>query len=84
MFAPRPAQVWGGLFAAGLAYEVYGLHAPEGGYTLSEVTRALFHTSHPVGKAVFLVGYVGFSAWFVPHIVNKASEAYAEVTRPDR
>ncbi|HEY1177475.1 MAG TPA: hypothetical protein VGF17_15060 [Phytomonospora sp.] len=79
MGAPRPGVVWGGLLAAGVAYETYGLFGDVEGDTLSEVTRALFRTSHPVGKAVFLAGYVGFSSWFVPHIVCKVSGAAREI-----
>lgn len=75
----RPGVVWGGLLAVGVTYEAYGLLGDVEGDTLSEVTRALFHTSHPVGKGVFLAGYLGFSAWFVPHIVCKVSGAAREV-----
>lgn len=77
----RPELVWGGLLAAGLAYETYGLLGGVEGDTLSEVTRATFHTEHPLGKAAFLGLYLGFSAWFVPHIVIKASGAVRDAAR---
>jgi len=72
---PRPQVVWGALFAAGFAYEAYGLYGGVEGDTLSEVTREVFRTSHPIGKAAFLGCYLGFSAWFLPHIAVKASGA---------
>ena len=79
MSTPDPRWIWGGLLAAGAAYEAYGIHGDVEGDTLSEVTRELFHTSHPVGKAIFLTAYLTFSAWFVPHIIIKASGAAMRV-----
>lgn len=73
-----PRLVWGALAGAGIAYEAWALRDPREGYTLSEVTRALFRVEHPAGKAAFLAGYVGFSAWFVPHIVRVAREVVAD------
>lgn len=73
--------VWSSLFAAGLVYEAWGLRAPVPGYTLSEVIRDVFRTHERAGKAIFVGGYVGFSAWFVPHIAAKAIEAASEPPR---
>jgi hypothetical protein len=71
----RPTVVWGGLLAAGVAYEAYGVFGEVEGDTLSEVTRQVFRTEHPVGKAVFVCAWAALSVWLVPHIVAKASEA---------
>lgn len=65
----RPGRVWGGLLAAGLAYEAYGLRGAVDGDTLSEVTRTVFHTRHPLGKVAFTAGWAALTCWFVPHIV---------------
>lgn len=77
----QPGAVWGALAVAGLTYEAYGLLGDVEGDTLSEVIRALFHTDHPAGKAAFLAAYTGFSAWFLPHIVLKASGAVRDAAR---
>lgn len=74
-------MVWSSLFAAGLAYEAWALRAPKDGYTLSEVIREVFRVNEKAGKAIFLGGYVGFSAWFVPHIAARAIEAASEPPR---
>lgn len=80
----RPSRVWGALIAAGVIYEAYGVLGDVEGDTLSEVTRAVFHTSHPVGKAAFALGWGALTAWFVPHIVapawDRATDALAEVS----
>lgn len=70
-----PERVWGGLFLAGLVYEFFGLNGHVEGGTLSEVTRKVFRTHHPVGKAVFVSGWALLTAWFVPHIVRAAGDA---------
>lgn len=80
----RPSHVWGALIAAGCAYEAYGVLGDVEGDTLSEVTRAVFHTSHPGGKAAFTIGWAALTAWFVPHIVapawERATDALADAT----
>lgn len=68
----RPSRVWGALLVVGAAYEAYGVLGDVEGDTLSEVTRAVFHTSHPVGKTVFVAGWGWLTVWFVPHIVAPA------------
>lgn len=62
--------VWGALLGAGFLYEMYGvLVRPNKGLTLSERTRDWFHTSSKPGKAVFVVAWLGLTAWFIPHIL---------------
>lgn len=42
------------------------------GDTLSETVRALFHTrTSKAGRAVFAVGWAGFSVWFAIHILTE-------------
>jgi hypothetical protein len=76
-------MVWGAIAAAGLAAEAYGLFGGHEGDTLSEVTRAVFHTDHVAGKAAFTVGWLALTAWFVPHIVAPAWQRAAEVIDSD-
>ena len=65
-----PNVVWGALLGSGLAYELYGAFVrPDRGLTLSERTRAWFHTSTRPGKAAFIICWLGLTAWFIPHII---------------
>lgn len=67
-----PDVVWAGLFAVGLGYEAYGLFDKAKGDTLSERTRALFHTTTSKGgRAAFTVVWAGFSVWFLLHILTQ-------------
>jgi hypothetical protein len=61
---------WGLLLGAGAAYETYGIFNRTNGDTLSERTRAWFHTNTKTGKAVFTVSWLAFSAWFLIHIIG--------------
>ncbi len=61
---------WGVVFAAGAAYETYGIFNKKSGDTLSERFRAWFHTNTKTGKAVFTVSWLAFSAWFLIHIIG--------------
>lgn len=65
-----PNIVWGALFAAGGAYEIYAIFNKKNGDTLSERTRTLFRTKTKIGKTVFTAGWVAFSAWFLFHILG--------------
>lgn len=64
-----PDRVWGGIIGLWLAYEAYALSNGREGYTWSERTRHHGRTDHPLGAAVFTVGWAGFAAWFWAHIV---------------
>lgn len=65
-----PNIVWGTLFAAGGAYEIYAIFNKESGDTLSERVRSLFNVKTKIGKSVFTVGWLAFSAWFLVHIIG--------------
>lgn len=65
-----PNVAWGALFAAGGAYEIYTIFNKKGGDTLSERVRSLFHVKTKIGKTVFTVGWLAFSAWFLVHIIQ--------------
>ena len=43
--------------------------SPTDGDTLSERLRVWFGTKTRVGRNVFVVAWLAFTAWFVPHIV---------------
>lgn len=68
---------WGALLVAGLAFEAVALKRKVRGDTLSEFTRKLFRTGYPEepgsgsrwGRRAFLVGWVGFSGWYLYHIL---------------
>jgi hypothetical protein len=68
---------WGGLIAAGLTFEAVALKRKVQGDTLSEFTRKVFRTGDPEvpgsgtrwGRIAFLVGWVGFAAWYTWHIL---------------
>lgn len=66
----NPDIVWGSLFAVGAAYEAYGIFSRKFGDTLSDRTRAWFHTNTKTGKAVFTVSWLAFSAWYLIHIIG--------------
>ncbi|CAM5251325.1 hypothetical protein SGLAM104S_01644 [Streptomyces glaucescens] len=61
--------VWGGLLLAGAAFETYALRTARQGDTLSESTRRWFRVHTRAGKVVFAAGWVGFSVWWVHHII---------------
>lgn len=44
------------------------------GDSLSENFREVFGTDTPEGRLRFVGAYVGFSAWFIPHIIKKIKE----------
>ncbi|MYW67155.1 hypothetical protein GTY65_24250 [Streptomyces sp. SID8379] len=61
--------VWSCLFGA---FETIALVNRREGDTLSENFRRLFHTrTSKAGRAVFAVGWSGFSAWFLIHILTE-------------
>lgn len=65
-----PQWVWGGLALAGLAYEYHAIKTEADGDTLSEVTRAAFKVHTKPGRVVFTCCWLGFSVWYLDHIVN--------------
>jgi hypothetical protein len=62
--------VWGGLILAGAGFEVYALRNAREGDTLSESTRRWFRVHTKAGAIVFAVGWVGFSVWYLAHILG--------------
>jgi len=59
---------WGAAFAV---TETLALVNKRSNDTLSENTRLLFRTSSTrAGRIAFGVGWVGFSAWFLGHILQ--------------
>lgn len=62
--------IWAALILAGAAYEVHTLRNRRNLDTLSETTRRWFQVRTPVGRAVFALGWVGFSVWFLLHVLE--------------
>lgn len=62
--------VWGGLILAGAAFETCALRNARQGDTLSESTRRWFRVHTKAGAAVFVVGWVAFSVWWIDHVIN--------------
>ncbi len=62
--------VWGTLAAAAIGYEVHTLRTNKLDYTLSRTTRRTFRTHHPVGKAVWAIGWGWFATWYMRHILE--------------
>jgi hypothetical protein len=65
-----PDLVWGGLLGSALVYEMYAVFNGKQGDTLSERLRVWMRTNTKPGKALFVLGWLGLTAWFVPHILN--------------
>lgn len=60
--------IWVVLLVLGLVYELYTLVNGAPGDTLSEHLRSWFHVHTRPGRAVFLVLWLSFAAWFAVHI----------------
>ena len=74
-------KAWAALLATGAALEAFALHQGHNEDTLSHATRVLIdhlnallpsdtNTDGKAGKAVFAIGSVAFTTWFVPHIIK--------------
>lgn len=61
---------WAVLFAVGIGYEVVAIKREQFDRTATRTTRRWFRTHHPIGKAVFTTGWLGFAGWFAWHIVK--------------
>jgi hypothetical protein len=67
----RPALVWGGILAAGIAAEAHALRAGHHDCTLSALTRRVCHTQRPAGRVAFVLGSYALAGWFVHHIISR-------------
>lgn len=64
----KPTVLWYGGLGAALTIDYWCHRNATEGDTLSECTRALFRTHHPVGRLAFVCAWAGLSCWLVPHI----------------
>jgi hypothetical protein len=64
--------VWTAIAATVVGYEIWTLRSDKLDYTLTRTARRAFRTTHPVGKAMFLMGWGSFSVWFARHIVESS------------
>ncbi|MGK9463910.1 hypothetical protein ACSLFT_28350 [Streptomyces sp. G6] len=62
--------VWGGLILAGAVFETWALRKARQRDTLSAATRRWFWVHTKAGAAVFVVGWVAFSVWWIDHVIN--------------
>jgi hypothetical protein len=62
---------WAGIAIVGIALEAESLQRHDGA-TLSETLRAVYHTSTPTGRALFVASWAALTIWFVPHICRAA------------
>ena len=74
----RPARrpmvyAWAGAIG-GLALADWLLDRRHDGSTLSEVTRHVFRTDTPAGRAAFAASWCVLTAWFIPHICRRTPD----------
>lgn len=69
-----PWAVWFSAIGGLTVLDVWCHRNETPGDTLSEVTRAVFHTDKPAGRAAFAVFWGALSYWFVPHINRRVHE----------
>ena len=63
--------VWAGIIFVGAAAEAYALRNKRDDDTLSEVTRSVFRVrTTRAGRWIFGGAWVGFSAWYLGHILD--------------
>lgn len=64
--------VWSVWTAAFALYETWALINRKEDDTLSENVRRLFRVrTSKLGRALFTIGWTGFSGWFLLHILNE-------------
>lgn len=65
--------IWSAWTMAFAVAEGLALANKKDGDTLSENTRRLFRTrTSKAGRAVFAAGWIGFSGWFLIHILTES------------
>jgi hypothetical protein len=64
-----PNLVWGSILGGAFAVEMWAVFNKKLGDTLSERVRVWFRTNTRPGKAVFVLAWLGLTAWFIPHII---------------
>lgn len=62
--------VWGVIIGAAAAYEIHAMKTDKLDRTLTRTTRRHFRTHHPVGKALFSIGWGYLAVWFMRHILD--------------
>jgi hypothetical protein len=75
--------IWGVIVGAAIAAEVYAIRGDRLDHTLTRTTRRAFRTQHPVGKALFAIGWGYTAVWFLRHILE-AGDPLDAVFYPDR
>ncbi len=62
--------IWAIIFALGAIYEFHTIVDKRRNDTLTETTRTVFRIHTKVGRLVFVVIWLGFSVWFLGHILQ--------------
>ncbi|OII61164.1 hypothetical protein BJP40_06455 [Streptomyces sp. CC53] len=70
----RGDAVWGGLFAAGIGYELWAIRKARLDYTLSRTTRRAMFLHTRGGRLVFTAGWMWFAGWFLRHVMEFGEE----------
>lgn len=61
--------VWSSMLVLGLVYEFAAIRSKRWKDTLSDTTRKWFMTDKTAGKVAFGTFWVGFSGWYLWHIL---------------
>ena len=61
--------VWASMLVLGLVYEFAAIRGKRWKDTLSDTTRKWFMTDTVAGQWAFGIGWVGFSGWYLWHIL---------------
>jgi hypothetical protein len=62
-------KLWLTAFGAMAAVDLYCAKVRHGG-TLSQAGREIFRTNTPAGRAAWIAGWTGLTAWLIPHIIK--------------
>jgi len=74
-----PRAAWVGYVACGIAADLWRASKHDRS-TLCQATRDTFHTTHPLGRAAFLIAWGALSVWLPGHIfTNPADREQAEI-----
>lgn len=65
-----PTRTWAALFGVGVLYESWALATGRHEHTLSHCTREAARTHTRPGKALFALGWLALTAWWVPHVTR--------------
>lgn len=72
--SPRAARTFWVTTLAGLGvFDLWLAKNATDGDSLSEVTRELFRTETPAGRATLVGAWAMLTAWLIPHLLHRAT-----------